>query len=91
MKHRLVITGILLSTTLVSYGQNWYRGSLHGHSYWSDGNTFPELAIHEYKTNGIVSVLLLSLHGFFKAVEKTMVAFRDSGQQKIRRCGIVCV
>jgi predicted metal-dependent phosphoesterase TrpH len=66
MKRTLVITGILLGTTLSGYSQNWYRGSLHGHSYWSDGNTFPELAIHEYKANGY-QFMCLSDHNAFQA------------------------
>ena len=30
----------------------WYKGQLHCHSVWSDGNTLPELAIGWYKDNG---------------------------------------
>ena len=30
----------------------WYRGQLHCHSHWSDGNTLPELAIGWYKDEG---------------------------------------
>ena len=30
----------------------WYKGQLHCHSLWSDGNTLPELAIGWYKDNG---------------------------------------
>jgi predicted metal-dependent phosphoesterase TrpH len=77
MKHTLVITGILLSTTLVSYGEKWYRGSLHGHSYWSDGNTFPELAIHEYKANGY-HFMCLSDHNAFQTDTNAWKEIKDS-------------
>ena len=30
----------------------WYRGSLHAHSYWSDGDDFPEMAVEWYKSHG---------------------------------------
>ena len=30
----------------------WYKGQLHCHSHWSDGNTLPELAIDWYRSNG---------------------------------------
>ena len=30
----------------------WYKGELHCHSHWSDGNTLPELAIDWYRSNG---------------------------------------
>jgi len=33
-------------------GTEWYKGQLHCHSHWSDGNTLPELAIGWYKDNG---------------------------------------
>ncbi|MGL4595734.1 MAG: hypothetical protein ACRCUY_13505 [Thermoguttaceae bacterium] len=31
---------------------NWYKGNLHMHSFWSDGNVFPEQAIDWYKDRG---------------------------------------
>jgi len=61
MKRSHLITGILISTAIIAQAQNWYRGNLHAHSYWSDGNTFPELAAYEYKANGY-QFLCLSDH-----------------------------
>jgi len=40
----------------------WYKGQLHCHSAWSDGNTLPELAIGWYKDHGYHFVSL-SDHG----------------------------
>ncbi|MFM7151902.1 MAG: PHP domain-containing protein [Gemmataceae bacterium] len=31
---------------------NWYRGNLHTHSLWSDGDDFPEMIADWYKRNG---------------------------------------
>jgi len=31
---------------------HWFKGNLHAHSYWSDGNEFPEVIMEWYKTNG---------------------------------------
>jgi hypothetical protein len=31
---------------------NWYRGNLHTHSLWSDGDDFPEMVIDWYRDNG---------------------------------------
>src|SRR5262249_26326928 len=31
---------------------HWYRGNLHTHSFWSDGDDFPESIADWYKTNG---------------------------------------
>lgn len=32
--------------------ETWYRGCLHAHSLWSDGNVFPEDAVAWYRDNG---------------------------------------
>ena len=32
--------------------KKWYKGNLHTHSYWSDGDEFPEVIMDWYKTNG---------------------------------------
>lgn len=31
--------------------QNWQKGNLHTHSFWSDGDDFPEMIIQWYKDN----------------------------------------
>jgi len=45
-----------LSSTL--HAAEWYRGNLHMHSFWSDGNVYPEQAVGWYKDNGYHFVLL---------------------------------
>jgi len=30
---------------------NWYKGNLHTHTYWSDGDEFPEMVLDWYKSN----------------------------------------
>ena len=32
--------------------QIWFKGNLHAHSYWSDGDDFPEMIMDWYKING---------------------------------------
>jgi len=32
--------------------KKWVKGNLHAHSYWSDGDDFPEMIMDWYKTNG---------------------------------------
>ncbi|MBX2896030.1 MAG: histidinol-phosphatase [Cyclobacteriaceae bacterium] len=36
----------------------WYKGNLHTHTYWSDGDEFPEMVLDWYKTNGYDFVAL---------------------------------
>ena len=31
--------------------QHWQKGNLHTHSFWSDGDDFPEMIIDWYKEN----------------------------------------
>lgn len=31
--------------------KKWFKGNLHAHSYWSDGDEFPEIIMEWYKTN----------------------------------------
>lgn len=36
----------------------WFKGNLHTHSYWSDGDEFPEVIMDWYKSNGYQFVAL---------------------------------
>ena len=47
----------------------WYKGNLHTHSLWSDGNDFPEMICDWYKTRGY-HFLALSDHNILSAGEK---------------------
>lgn len=45
---------LLLASDLVQAQSTtqWYKGNTHTHSYWSDGDDFPELILDWYKTRG---------------------------------------
>lgn len=49
--------------------KSWYKGNLHTHSYWSDGDEFPEMIMEWYKSNGYHFVGL-SDHNILAAGEK---------------------
>lgn len=36
----------------VSNTEKWYKGNLHTHSFWSDGDEFPEMIMSWYKDHG---------------------------------------
>lgn len=45
----------LLMITLIAVNasaQNWYKGNLHTHSLWSDGDDYPEMIVDWYKSHG---------------------------------------
>lgn len=50
-------------------GGKWYKGNLHTHSLWSDGNDFPEMICDWYKSRGY-HFLSLSDHNILSAGEK---------------------
>lgn len=48
---------------------HWYKGNLHTHSYWSDGDEFPEMVMQWYKDHGYQFVAL-SDHNIIAEGEK---------------------
>lgn len=48
---------------------NWYRGNLHTHSLWSDGNDFPEMIAGWYRDKGY-QFLALSDHNVLSQGER---------------------
>jgi predicted metal-dependent phosphoesterase TrpH len=57
---------LLLTGTLQAA---WWKGNLHTHTFWSDGDDFPEAVAAWYKTNGY-HFLALSDHNIFQEGEK---------------------
>lgn len=64
---------ILLLCFLISSAKaqetHWYKGNLHTHSYWSDGDEFPEMVMQWYKDHGYQFVAL-SDHNIIAEGEK---------------------
>src|SRR5690348_14950035 len=55
---RVLLVSIILLVSQLSQAQRWYKGNLHTHSYWSDGDEFPEMIMDWYKTQGYQFVAL---------------------------------
>lgn len=49
--------------------QKWFKGNLHTHSYWSDGDEFPEVILDWYKKEGY-NFVALSDHNTLAEGEK---------------------
>ena len=59
-----------LSLAITSFSQNsWYKSNLHTHSYWSDGDEFPEMIMSWYKSHGY-NFVALSDHNILAEGEK---------------------
>src|SRR5687768_16599984 len=52
--------------------RKWYKGNLHTHSYWSDGDEYPEMIMDWYKTGGYDFVALTD-HNILAEGEKWIV------------------
>lgn len=57
------------SSKINSNGANWYKGNLHTHSYWSDGDNYPEMIMDWYKTHDY-DFVVLSDHNTLAVGEK---------------------
>lgn len=57
--------------------RKWYKGNLHTHSYWSDGDEFPEIIMDWYKSHGYHFVAL-SDHNILAEGEKWITLREDS-------------
>lgn len=73
---------ILVDFTLVFAQENkspqkWYKGNLHTHSFWSDGDEFPEVILDWYKSKGYHFVAL-SDHNTIANDEKWVTIKPDS-------------
>ena len=53
--------------------KRWYKGNLHAHTFWSDGNAFPEEAVAWYKSRGY-NFLGLSDHSMFQDEPDSWIA-----------------
>ncbi len=59
----------------------WYRGNLHTHSYWSDGDEFPEVILDWYKARDY-QFIALSDHNILAEGEKWIEISEDSVYQR---------
>lgn len=57
---------------------SWWKGNLHTHSLWSDGDDYPEMIVEWYKTNGY-HFLTLSDHNVFQAGPKWVPIEKNKG------------
>lgn len=73
MKRIFFSLSILLIAVLVLSGipgkQQFYKGNLHAHSYWSDGNTFPDVVAEWFKRHGY-DFLAVTDHNILQEGEK---------------------
>lgn len=57
----------------------WWKGNLHTHSFWSDGDDFPEMIVRWYRDHGY-DFLALSDHNVLAVGERWIPADQRSGR-----------
>jgi hypothetical protein len=77
--HRSLLAIAGLSLSMLPFAANcaedaerWYRGSTHCHTFWSDGDEFPEMVADWYKSHGY-DFLAISDHDRLMAGQKWVV------------------
>jgi len=80
----------LLSSTFLSCNseekkeeptKQWYKGNLHTHSYWSDGDDYPEMIMDWYKSNDY-DFVVLSDHNTLAEGEKWKLIPKSPSHEK---------
>lgn len=71
----MVAVLILAACSPKSDTRRWYKGNLHTHSYWSDGDEFPEMIMDWYKSRDYDFVALTD-HNILAEGEKWIVVRR---------------
>ena len=67
--HWLILVLFVECSPAKKDSEQWYKGNLHTHSYWSDGDEYPEMIMDWYKTNGY-NFVALSDHNILAEGEK---------------------
>src|SRR3989440_27768 len=75
MRRTSLLLALLLALSSCTHSNSsdpkWFKGNLHTHSLWSDGNDFPEMICDWYRDNGY-NFLAISDHNTLAEGEKWM-------------------
>jgi hypothetical protein len=63
----------------------WWKGNLHTHSFWSDGDDFPESIADWYKTNGY-HFLALSDHNIMQQGQRWITVTNADRNSALKKC-----
>jgi hypothetical protein len=81
----VLLCAFAFSSTQAADAPRWWRGNLHTHSLWSDGNDYPEMIADWYKAHGY-HFLGLSDHNIIADHEKWVsIAKNKGGEQAFQK------
>ncbi|MFK7767468.1 MAG: hypothetical protein AB8B55_09625 [Mariniblastus sp.] len=88
----VLLTNVALTSNCVAQDEKatprWWRGNLHTHSLWSDGNDFPEMITKWYVDNDY-HFLALTDHNILSQGERWMdlsAIEKRSGDEAVKKC-----
>lgn len=82
------LSGLFLISNMPMMAQqagHWYKGNLHTHSFWSDGDDFPEMIMHWYKSHGYHFVAL-SDHNILAQGTKWVKLWQEEDLAVFEKC-----
>lgn len=72
--------GLLATATAQQKTKRWYKGNLHTHTYWSDGDAYPEMVLDWYKSNAY-DFIALSDHNTLARDEKWVKVIKSGSYE----------
>src|SRR3954467_14711793 len=76
---RLCILALIISCAFPAQAASqWFKGNLHTHSLWSDGDDYPEMIVDWYKQHGY-HFLAMSDHNVLSDSEHWISIAKSSG------------
>jgi hypothetical protein len=81
------LAAFILSVVLSASGgeARWWKGNLHTHTFWSDGDDFPEMVTAWYKDHGY-NFLAISDHNIMLEGEKWVAVTNASRAAALEKC-----
>jgi hypothetical protein len=80
---QFLLIGVVHAALAAADAPRWWKGNLHTHTLWSDGDDFPEMVAEWYRTNGY-HFLALSDHNVLSQTERwislSSVAEKSKGE-----------
>ena len=77
-KFLLTTTFVLAALTLSAEDARWWKGNLHTHSLWSDGDDYPEMIADWYRSSGY-HFLAISDHNVLSEGERWIHREKNAG------------
>lgn len=84
IKLSLAFTALLLTSTAHAQEARWWKGNLHTHTLWSDGDDYPEMVSDWYKKHGY-NFLMLSDHNTMQEGERWLVTTNKGGGEVLTK------